>query len=137
VFIKAGREATQWAVAAEMLIRSGRSMSGRSKHGHRGALLAAPVSDPMARASVDPRLHEPTRPPTLGQVMRAFKSISAIRVNRLVGRSERPLWQRSFYERIILNDDELQRIHAYINDHPINWPMDRENPAVRTVAHRG
>lgn len=31
------------------------------------------------------------------------------------------LWQRNYYERIIRDDDELQRVRTYISDNPIHW----------------
>jgi putative transposase len=68
--------------------------------------------------------------PTLGDVVRAFKSLSAIRVNRLLTRSG-PLWQRNYYEHIIRDEDELNRIRDYITNNPMQWELDRENPAFR------
>ena len=66
--------------------------------------------------------------PTLGDVMRAFKSISAVQVNRLLSRSGQPLWQRNYYERIIRDEDELGSIRQYILDNPAKWPEDTEHP---------
>ncbi|MEN6621573.1 MAG: transposase [Smithella sp.] len=37
------------------------------------------------------------------------------------------LWQRNYYERIIRNEDELNRIREYIINNPINWSMDEYN----------
>jgi REP element-mobilizing transposase RayT len=37
------------------------------------------------------------------------------------------LWQRNYYERIIRNDDELNRIREYILENPMNWNEDRYN----------
>jgi putative transposase len=62
--------------------------------------------------------------PTVGDMMRAFKSISAIRVNRVMGREDRPLWQRNYYERIIRDDDEMQKIRRYIFENPMKWADD-------------
>jgi len=39
------------------------------------------------------------------------------------------LWQRNYYEHIIRNDDELNRILEYIIGNPRNWATDEENPA--------
>ena len=66
--------------------------------------------------------------PTLGDIIRVFKSLSAIGVNRLSGRSGQPLWQRNYYEHIIRDDEELDRIRQYIADNPSNWAEDSENP---------
>ena len=65
---------------------------------------------------------------TLGTVLRAFKSISAIRVNHLLSRSGQPLWQRSYYEHIIRCEESLNRIRDYIATNPMRWECDRENP---------
>ncbi|MBI2485726.1 MAG: hypothetical protein HYW01_01960 [Deltaproteobacteria bacterium] len=37
-------------------------------------------------------------------------------------------WQRNYYEYIIRNEDELNRIREYIIDNPLQWQFDRENP---------
>ena len=66
-------------------------------------------------------------PATLGDVIRAFKSISALYVNRQLMRSG-SLWQRNYYERIIRDEHELQRIREYIETNPARWTDDRENP---------
>jgi hypothetical protein len=41
------------------------------------------------------------------------------------------LWQRNYFERILRNDDELDRARRYIVDNPAQWVMDVENPANR------
>ena len=66
--------------------------------------------------------------PTLGDMIRVFKSISAIRVNHLLPHYGQPLWQRNYYEHIIRNEEELNRIREYIQNNPLNWEMDEENP---------
>jgi len=65
----------------------------------------------------------------LGQVVSAFKSLSAIKCNRMLGLAGRPFWQRNYYERIVRNEDELNRIRQYIRDNPEKWAEDKNNPA--------
>ncbi|MFC1678566.1 hypothetical protein ACFLZ9_02385 [Patescibacteria group bacterium] len=36
-------------------------------------------------------------------------------------------WQRSFYDRIVRNEDELNRIRKYILNNPKKWDKDRSN----------
>ena len=67
--------------------------------------------------------------PTLGDVMRAFKSISAISVNRVIGRQGLPLWQRNYYERVIRDEEELNTIRQYIADNPEQWKDDENYPS--------
>jgi len=47
--------------------------------------------------------------PTLGEVVRAFKSLSAIAVNRCLGRRRR-VWQRGYFEHVIRDEEELRKV---------------------------
>lgn len=42
---------------------------------------------------------------------------------------EKRIWQRSFYDHVIRDDDELNRIREYIQNNPLGWALDEENPA--------
>ncbi len=67
--------------------------------------------------------------PTLRQVMRTFKSLVAVSGNRLLGRTERPLWQRNFYEHIIRTEQVFERARWYTAENPGRWERDKNNPA--------
>jgi REP element-mobilizing transposase RayT len=41
------------------------------------------------------------------------------------------IWQRNYYELVIRNDEELNRIHRYIESNPHNWTVDVKNPGKR------
>ena len=65
---------------------------------------------------------------SLGHIMQTFKaavSRQAIR-DGLIERG-RPVWQRGYYEHIIRDDGEYERIADYIRDNPANWPTDKLN----------
>ncbi|MBI3570905.1 MAG: transposase [Gammaproteobacteria bacterium] len=102
-------------------------------HLHGIILVGAGLAPPGRGAHVGAGLAPPGRgaassAPTLGDILRAFKSISAIAVNRLLGRSGCSLWQRNYYEHIVRNENELARIREYIVNNPAQWALDRENP---------
>jgi REP element-mobilizing transposase RayT len=40
-----------------------------------------------------------------------------------------PIWHENYYEHIIRNEKELNRIREYICNNPLRWPYDMENPA--------
>jgi REP element-mobilizing transposase RayT len=40
-----------------------------------------------------------------------------------------PVWQRNYYERIVRDENDLQRIREYILDNPRKWLEDPDNPA--------
>jgi REP element-mobilizing transposase RayT len=58
---------------------------------------------------------------SLVRVINAFKSLSAIAVNRHLGRSGVPVWQRSFHDRVIRDDDEFAHLCWYIAENPVRW----------------
>jgi len=62
---------------------------------------------------------------SLSELIGAFKTTSS----KLIHRHGLPelQWQRSFYDRIIRDENELNRIKKYIIDNPINWEADRNN----------
>ena len=64
---------------------------------------------------------------TLSNIVGAFKTMAARQVNHLRNVSGAPVWQRSFYDRIIRNDYELECIENYIHMNPVKWAQDRDN----------
>ena len=67
--------------------------------------------------------------PTLGTIIRNFKSISARKINQINQLSGTPIWQRNYYEQIIRDEVALQNIREYILMNPSRWESDRENPS--------
>ena len=55
--------------------------------------------------------------PTLSQIIKNFKE----NVTRKCGFH---VWQRSFYDRVIRNEDEYAAYWRYIENNPINWEND-------------
>jgi putative transposase len=39
------------------------------------------------------------------------------------------LWQRNYYEHIIRDQAEFNRIRDYVANNPLQWKNDRENPS--------
>jgi len=60
----------------------------------------------------------------LSEVVRNFKTFSARHINRMRETPGVAFWQRNYFERIIRDDDELNRIRQYILDNPQNWQTD-------------
>ena len=40
----------------------------------------------------------------------------------------RQLWQRSFYDHVIRNEKELAAFREYIDQNPLKWMLDHDNP---------
>ena len=79
-------------------------------------------------AGLKPAPTKPTKRHGLPEIVRALKAFSARRINEMRGMPGGKIWQRGYYEHIIRNDDELNRIREYIANNPMKWEMDRENP---------
>lgn len=70
---------------------------------------------------------------SLGQVMQWFKTMTTnddmFGVKRHAWHPfDGRLWQRNYYEHIIRNDQDLERIRSYIEANPSRWIDDSENP---------
>lgn len=65
---------------------------------------------------------------TLSNIIGAFKTTAATRVNKLRRNIGTPVWQKSFYDRNVRNEYELQCIQKYIQNNPVKWAEDRDNP---------
>jgi putative transposase len=69
------------------------------------------------------------KPQSIGSFLAGFKSIVTKRINGLRQTPGAPIWQRNYYERIIRNEIEFDRISEYIVANPVNWCEDENNPA--------
>ena len=38
-------------------------------------------------------------------------------------------WQKSFYDHVIRNNEDLHRVRTYIQNNPLNWELDKNNRA--------
>lgn len=70
--------------------------------------------------------------PTLGDMIGAFKSITTHEYILGVGNKNWPrfskrLWQRNYYEHIIRDEKDLDRIRNYIQANPANWKKGNRN----------
>ena len=63
-------------------------------------------------------LIEPAEGVPLADILHAWKSYTAKRINRLLGRSGR-VWQREYYDRYIRNDHHLAAVIRYIHHNPV------------------
>lgn len=65
------------------------------------------------------------KPKSIGAFMGGFKSSVTKRINQIRKTPGAPVWQRNYHEHIIRNNQELNRIRAYIANNPSNWLSDR------------
>ena len=77
----------------------------------------------LERAGLEPA------PTGLPEIVRQFKTFSAKRINATRNSPGISVWQRNYYEHIIRNEHELNKIREYIQNNPLNWDSDRINPS--------
>jgi REP element-mobilizing transposase RayT len=65
---------------------------------------------------------------TVGSIIRGFKSTTTRQINLLRETPGNPIWQRNYYDHIIRNEYELNKIREYIQNNPLKWDLDKENP---------
>lgn len=63
---------------------------------------------------------------SIGAIVGQFKSAVTKRIP--CANREGFDWQRGYYDRIVRNNGELNRIREYIKNNPANWKDDEENP---------
>jgi REP element-mobilizing transposase RayT len=67
----------------------------------------------------------------LPEVIRYFKSFSARKINHLRDGVGIPVWQRNYYEHIVRNDEELNKIRQYIQENPHRWELSMMDEIIR------
>lgn len=63
---------------------------------------------------------------TISEIIGAFKSLTTIEIHK-AGLADFK-WQRSFYDRIIRDEKELFNIRQYIQQNPLQWELEKDNP---------
>lgn len=112
------------------------ALAGRAglRPAHTPASIHASASITVRAEARSSKIH------ALPEIIRAFKSFSARRINENHNNIGRSIWQRNYYEHVIRNEDELNGICEYIAANPQNWEGDGENiaciPVVQSVVPR-
>jgi REP element-mobilizing transposase RayT len=88
----------------------------------------------LKRAGLKPA---PTKRHGLPEIVRAFKTFSARRINEMRATPGVRLWQRNYYEHVIRDDAEWNLVREYIVYNPSRWDEDWENPFRQTEEPQG
>ena len=68
-------------------------------------------------------------PNSLGSLIAGFKSAVTKRINILRMSRGFPVWQRNYYEHIVRDEDDMNRIREYVVNNPVRWAENENNPA--------
>ena len=91
------------------------------------------TASPLQKTPLNNQIGIPSRPKgppkgSLGAIIGQFKSSVSRRLKDAPDIPS-PLWQRNYYEHVIRDEKDLNRIRAYIENNPQMWETDEENPA--------
>lgn len=84
-----------------------------------GTACRAPTTEAFARPVAG----------SLATIVRSFKAAVTRRVRRLDSDAGRRIWQRGYFEHVVRNGRDFDRIGDYILTNPERWLLDRENPS--------
>ena len=73
---------------------------------------------------VNKEREEQSPSPTLADIICAFKSITTKLSNQKDNIKGRKIWQRSYHDHIIRNEQEHKKICQYIDTNPLKWELD-------------
>lgn len=68
---------------------------------------------------------------SISDLIGKFKSILWTNIKNdldLNGKRSATIWQKSFYDHVIRNQKDLDRIREYVVNNPLNWHLDSLNP---------
>ncbi len=113
----------------------------------RGSAVGARSIVPLQRVPLPQReqFGQPTAN-SIPTIIRGFKAIVTKRINeiRYRGKTQEnnvgarsivplhahiPIWQRNFYEHIIRDEKDFEKIREYIENNPLRWLEDENHPA--------
>ena len=65
-------------------------------------------------------------PNSLGAIIGSFKSAVSRRVHQLPGYEKCRVWQRNYYEHVVRDQADYDRIVDYIQMNPLKWQNGKE-----------
>ena len=96
-----------------------------------GILVIRDIPAQGGMTEVGARHASPLRPHgvkrhSLGAIVGSFKSA----VTKRIGRELSPIavWQRNYYEHIVRNERQMEKVWFCVRSNPLSWATDDENP---------
>ena len=74
---------------------------------------------------IDNEQAEQSPAPTIGNIICAYKSITTKLSNKNDNFLGRTIWQRGYYDHIIRNEAEYQKIWEYVDTNQLKWELDK------------
>ena len=84
------------------------------------------IVETTRRVVSTPQTPQTLQPNSLGSIIGQFKSVCTKRIRN--GIEPHFQWQARFYDHIIRNEGDANRIRQYIRNNPVKWQRDMNNP---------
>ncbi len=84
---------------------------------------SANTDENQKRMYIHTSLQSPSH--TLGAMIRGFKSSGTAKINTIRNTEQNPVWQKSYYDHIIRNEQDYKEIYEYIENNPQKWELDK------------
>ncbi len=65
---------------------------------------------------------------SLGQIVAFYKYQTTKLINQIRNTPGGTVWQRNYYDHVIRNDEDFNKIREYILTNPLKWDLDSDNP---------
>ena len=91
--------------------------------------LVTIIEGSQNRQSVKDEHFEPTGtlPRSLSAIVQNYKSVTARKIHAMKEFAGMPIWQRNYYEHIVRDQADYDRIVDYICNNPLDWENDELN----------
>ncbi len=89
--------------------------------------VGAYCNTPLQKPTTPPEFRSPSQ--TVGAIVRGFKATTTKQVNILRKTPCAPFWQRDYWEHVIRDDADLERLRDYIEGNPGKWAEDQYHPS--------
>jgi len=65
---------------------------------------------------------------SISTIIKLFKASTTKQINQTRNTSKKPIWQRGFYEHVVRDEEDLNRIREYVIYNPMKWEEDKYYP---------
>ncbi len=110
------------------IVGESRRVTATNQNNHDGeSSRRDPTTETTRRAPPIEQFGKPVKG-SIPTIVRSYKSAVTYRINLIRGVSDVPVWQHNYYEHVVRDDKDWDRIHRYIEFNPFMWARDEENP---------
>jgi putative transposase len=88
------------------------------------------INHPVAQATQDFRSRKfgGSLPRTIASMIGQFKSKTTKLIRKTLATPQFSVWQDNYYEQVLRNEKHLNDTRLYIEQNPVKWAFDEENP---------